>query len=80
MMKFRPHYRVRIPNTLAILAVVLLLISSVTGVENSQETNAPGQQITNSVKVDNAGNESINTSASKKPRGLKLGLLLFRRG
>jgi len=80
IMKFRPHYRVHIPNTLAIFAVVLLLISSVTGVETGQETNASGQQITNSVKADDAGNQSISTSASKKPRELKLGLLLFRRG
>lgn len=80
MMKFRPNYRVRIPNTVAILAVILLLISNVTGFENSQEASASGQQVTNSVKVDNAGNESISTSASKKPRGLKLGLLLIRRG
>ena len=80
MMKFRPHNRVHIPNTLAIFAVVLLLISSVTGVGSSQETNASGQQITNSVKVDSAGDGNISTSANKKPRGLKLGLLLFRRG
>ena len=80
MVKCRPHYRVHIPNTLAIFAVVLLLISSVTGVETSQETNASGQQISNSVKADNAGNQSISTSASKKPSGFKLGSLLFRRG
>jgi len=80
MMNFRPHYRVRIPNTLAIVAVVLLLVSSITGFETSQEANASGQQTTNSVKADSMGNESINTSASEKSRGLKLGLLLFRRG
>jgi hypothetical protein len=80
MMNFRPHYRVHIPNTLAIAAVVLLLISSVTGFETKQEANAGSQQTTNSVKADNMGNENINTSASKGSRGLKLGLMLFRRG
>ena len=80
MLNFRPHYRVHIPNTLAILAVVLLLISSVTGIETNQEANASGQQTTNSVKADNTGNESMNISASKKSRGLNLGFLLFRRG
>ena len=78
MMNFRPHYRIHIPNTLAIFAVVLLLISSTTGFETSKEANAPGQQV--SVKADSTGNESIDTSASKKSRGLNLGLLLFRRG
>jgi len=80
MMNFRPQYRVHIPNTLAIFAVVLLLISSVTGFETSQQANASGQQTTNSIKADSAGNESINTSASRKSRGLNLGLLLIRRG
>jgi CHASE3 domain sensor protein len=80
MMNLRPHHRVHIPNTLAILAVVLLLISSVTSYGINQESNASSQQTTNSVKADNTGNESISTSASKKSRGLSLGFLLFRRG
>ena len=80
MMNLRPHHRIQIPNTLAIVAVVLLLITSTTGFGINQEANASGQQITNSVKADSTGNENINTSASKKSRGLSLGLLLFRRG
>ena len=80
MMNFRPQYRVHIPNTLAIFAVVLLLISSTTGFGTSQEVSETGQQTTHSVKADSTGNESINTSASNKSRGLSLGLLLFRRG
>jgi len=79
-MNLRPYRRVHIPNTVAIFAVVLLLISSATGFDSSHEANASDQQATNSVSADNAGNESINTSASKKSRGLNLGLLLFRRG
>ena len=78
MMNLIPHHRVHIPNTLAIFAVVLLLISSATGFVTSQKADASGQQV--SVKADSTENESINTSASKKSRGLKLGLLLFRRG
>ena len=80
MMNLRPHHRVHIPNTLAIVAVVLLLISSVSGYGINQDANGSGQQTTNSVKADSTGNESINTTASKKSRGLNLGLLLFRRG
>ena len=80
MMNLRPHHRIQIPNTLAIVAVVLLLITSTTGFGINQEASTSGQQITNSVKADSTGNENINTSASKKSRGLSLGLLLFRRG
>ena len=80
MMNLRPRHRVHIPNTLAIVAVVLLLISSVSGYGINQDANASGQQTTNSVKTDSTGNESINTTAGKKSRGLNLGLLLFRRG
>jgi uncharacterized protein (UPF0333 family) len=80
MMNLRPHHRIHIPNTLAIFAVVLLLISNAAGFVTSQEADASGQQATLSVKADNTENEGINTSASKKSRGLNLGLLLFRRG
>ncbi len=80
MMNLRPHHRVHIPNTLAVVAGLLLLISSVSGYGINQEANDSGQQTTNSVKADNNGSESISTSASKKSRGLNLGLLLFRRG
>jgi hypothetical protein len=80
MMNLRPHHRIHIPNTLAIFAVVLLLISSATGFDTSPKKDASGQQVTVSIQADNSENESINTSASKKSRGLNLGLLLFRRG
>jgi predicted component of type VI protein secretion system len=80
MMNLRPHHRIHIPNTLAIFAVVLLLISSATGFDTNQKKDASGQQVTVSIQADNSENESINTSASKKSRGLNLGLLLFRRG
>jgi len=80
MMNLRPHHRVHIPNTLAVIAVVLLLISSATGSDFHQETGASDQQSKYSINADNDGNESINNSASKKSRGLNLGLLLFRRG
>ena len=80
MLNFRPHRRIHIPNTLAIFAVVLLLISSANGFDTGSETEASAQRAANTIGADNAGNESINTSASKKSRGLNLGLLLFRRG
>jgi hypothetical protein len=80
MMNLRPHHRIHIPNTLAIFAVVLLLITSATGFEVNQEANPSDHQTTHSTQADNNGIERISTSASKKSRGLNLGLLLFRRG
>jgi len=80
MMNLRPYRRIHIPNTLAIFAVVLLLISNAAGFITGQEADASGQQATQSVKAESTENEGINTSASTKSRGLNLGLLLFRRG
>ena len=78
MLNLKPHHRFHIPNTLAIFAAVLLLVTSVVGFENNHEGHSSGQDATPSVKVDT--NDSINDSAKHKRRGLKLGLLLFRRG
>ena len=76
MMNLRPHRRVQIPNSLAIFAALLLLISSVAGFETNQEAVTSGPKTKVSVRTE----DSINNAVKSKSRGLKLGLLLFRRG
>ena len=78
MLNLRPKNRPKMPNSLAIFAVLMLLISAVANVETRQEGVSAGQQTTISAKA--AESESINTSVKSKSRGLNLGLLLFRRG
>ncbi len=80
MMKLLPHHRLRIPNSLAIFAAVLLLASSVVGFEASQEVQSSGQETTTAVKSGKASTNQVNDTAGHKSRGLNLGLLLFRRG
>lgn len=94
MMNLHPHNRFHISNGLAMFAALLLLISSVVGFEANQEKVRPGtgreaglgqvyssgQEIIIPVKADSAENDSINDTAEHKRQGLKLGLLLFRRG
>ena len=78
MLNLRLHNRPKMPNSLAIFAVMMLLISAVANLETSQEAVSSGHQTTISAKA--TDNESINTSTRSKSRGLNLGLLLFRRG
>jgi len=80
MMNLHPHNRFHISNGLAIFAALLLLISSVVGYEASQEVSSSSQEIISSVTTDSTENNSINDTAEHKRHGLKLGLLLFRRG
>jgi len=80
MMNIRPYHRVHIPNSLAIFAAVLLLISAVTGFETHQKESFFGEETTISTKTDNAGNDGADNATKIKSRGLNLGLLLFRRG
>ncbi len=76
MKNLLPHRRLQIPNSLAMLAAVLLLVTSVVGFKTNQEVFTSEQNSTPSIKVDT----DINDSAEHKRRGLNLGLLLFRRG
>ena len=80
MMNLLPHHRFHIPNSLAIFAAVLLLVTSVVGFETNQNIYSSDQEATPSTKVSTNTNDSINDSAEHKRRGLNLGLLLFRRG
>lgn len=78
MLNLRPRNRPKMPNSLAIFAVLMLLISAVANVETRQEVVSPGQEATLSAK--STESEGISTSTKSKSRGLNLGLLLFRRG
>jgi hypothetical protein len=80
MMNLLPHQRFHIPNSLAVFAAVLLLITSAVGFESRQEVHSSSQDIITSVKVKSAEKSRINDSVQKKRRGLNLGLPLFRRG
>ena len=76
MMNLRPHHRIQVPNSLAFFAALLLLISSVAGFETNQEAVTSGPKIKVSAGVD----DTIDNAVKSKSSGLKLGLLLFRRG
>ena len=68
------------PNSLAIFAVLLLLISAVAGFETNQNAISSGQQTVISAKSDNTGDNSVNHTTKTKSGRFNLGLLLFRRG
>jgi len=80
MMKLTTHHRFRIPNTLAIFAAVLLLVTSVVSFETRQEVQSSGGDIVTSVKAEGGDKSRISDTVQKKRRGLNLGLPLFRRG
>ncbi len=76
MLNLMPHNKFHIPNRLAIFAALLLLIISIAGFETSQGQNSTGAKANPSVQVKNSDSDTTE----HKRRGLKLGLLLFRRG
>ena len=80
MMNLLPQHRFHIPNSLAIFAASLLLITSVVGFETNQEIESSGQGVTTSLKADSAEEPRIIDTVKHKRRGLNLGLPLFRRG
>jgi hypothetical protein len=80
MINLLPHYRVHIPNSLAIAAALVLVISSVVGFKANQEVFTSGQESTHSVKTNNSETSNISDSVEPKSRGLNIGSLLFRRG
>lgn len=78
MMNLIHHHRVHIPNSLAMLAAILLLLTSFYGYQASQTQEAPGQQTVAAASND-TGVSSASEDLVPKKRGLNLGLLLFRR-
>jgi len=78
MLNLRPHHRVRIPNSLAIFAVLLLLVSGFAGFQTRQEANYSGLQTTLSTQAEKTESDSINNATKTRSSGLKLDFLLFR--
>jgi len=76
MLNLLPHRRLHVPHGLAILAVLLLIGSSLVGYEASHEVFSSSQETSTTAKADN---DPVNDAVERKSRGLKLGLLLFRR-
>jgi len=80
MINLLPHHRFHIPNSLAILAALLLVVSSIVGFEANREAYSSGQENGNSVKASSTETDSISDSVENKSRGLNVRSLLFRRG
>lgn len=80
MINLLPHHRFHIPNSLAILAALLLVISSIVGFEANQEANSTSQENGISVKAGSTGTDSISDPVENKSRGINVRSLLFRRG
>jgi len=80
MLNLVPHNRLHVPNGLAMLAAVLLLVSIVTGIGSSSEISSSGVDAGQSVKTQSVDSDDINDGVESKRRGLNLGSLLFRRG
>ena len=79
MMNLIHHHRLHVPNTLAVFAAVLLLISVVVGYDNTLDGYSSSQETTSSTSIEVTGDENTSDAIENKRRGLKLGLLLFRR-
>jgi len=80
MLNLTPHHRIHIPNSLAIVAVLLLLIVSAANFESVRDTISPDPENTISTHAEGAARDNGINATTKKSRGLNLGLLLFRRG
>ena len=80
MIKLLSHHRVRIPNSLAIAAALLLVTSSIVGFESTRTAGSEQATGISGVQASNAGTDSIDNPGNKKPRNLNIGSLLFRRG
>ena len=79
MMNLLHRHRAHIPNGLAILAALMLLVSSVYGINSTQNPESTAQQTVATATADTGGNTASEDVGAKKRRGLNLGLLLFRR-
>ena len=65
---------------MALLAILLLLVCWAANNETRQVGVSAGQESHIATKADSTGINRVIDTAEKKPRGLNLGLLLFRRG
>ena len=80
MFKITSQNRFHIPNGLAVLAAVMLLVSSVAGYNSNSDTQINSLDAHPSIQVESSENDGIKDSTEHKRRGINLGNLLFRRG
>jgi hypothetical protein len=80
MLKLRLHQKFHIPNSLAVFAALLLLVSSIVGFESSPEIYSSAQEFKPTVESEAAETGRAKDVVEHKSRRLNLGLLLFRRG
>ena len=79
MLNLTPHHRLHVPNGLAVLAAVLLLVISAANFNSSSETDPSGAKASHAVTAESSETENIDDGIVSKRRGLNLGSLLFRR-
>jgi len=80
MLNLRPHHRIHIPNGLAVVAVLLLLIVSAANFVSMNGGVSQGQDSSISTSAEVMSSDKVIKASGKKSRGLNLGLMLFRRG
>ena len=81
MIKLLPHHRLHIPNSLAMFAAFVLVVSSVIGFEENQASAInTGLETAPVIQTNTAKTDSIPNSLEKKSRRFSIGSLFFRRG
>jgi len=80
MLNLTPHHRIHIPNGLAMLAAVLLFVSSVVGFTAGSSVDSSSMDATPSIKVESVESDRVEDAIENKRRNLSLNFLLFRRG
>ena len=80
MLNLTPHNRFHVSNGLAVIAAVMLLISSVASFHSGSEIHSTAKEADSAVSTQSSDSDSMNDDVTSKSRGLNLGLLLFRRG
>jgi hypothetical protein len=79
MIKLLKHQRVQIPNGIAIVAAVVLVVSSIIGFEANREAYSPNRDNERTAQTVGTETDSINNAAENKSRQFNIGSLLFRR-
>ena len=79
MLNLKPHHKLHIPNGLAALAAILLLVSSVATYSLDSEIQSANVEAAPAVNIESADKDDVSASIEHKRRGLNLGSLLFRR-
>lgn len=80
MINLPSHHRVQIPNSLAIAAALVLVISSIVGFDSNQEAGSSERASMPTANANSVETDSISGTVENKPRGINIGSLLFRRG